>query len=85
MFAQNLILKAKEFSLGVCCCYASEHLNKSQSYWRNKFNLPKEYYCSLSILIGFPKELVEKPTRLDVKKIVEFKNKTIDVLKKKNL
>ena len=74
MFAQNFILKAKSLSLGCCCCYASEHLEKGQSFYRDKFNLGNEYYCGLTILVGHPKEIVEKPPRVNVNTIVKFLN-----------
>lgn len=74
MFAQNFILKAKSLSLGCCCCYASEHIENGQKYYLNKFNLGREYYCGLSILVGYPNEVVEKPPRVNVNSIVKFMN-----------
>lgn len=75
MFAQNFILQAKKIGLGCCCCYASEHLEGGQSKWRDKFELNADYYCGLSILVGYPKELVEKPPRLNAQLITEFREK----------
>lgn len=72
MFAQNFVLKAKSLSLGTCCCYASEHMDKGQKYWREEFNLSSEFYCGLTILVGVPKEVVDKPPRVETKKIVDF-------------
>lgn len=72
MFAQNFVLKAKTLGLGTCCCYASEHLDGGQKCWRDKFNLSNEFYCGLTILVGTPREIVNKPPRVDTDKIVEF-------------
>lgn len=72
MFAQNFVLKAKNLGLGTCCCYASEHLDHGQAYWKKKFDLSNEFYCGLTILVGIPKEVVSKPPRIETKKIVEF-------------
>ena len=72
MFSQNFILKAKELGLGTCCCYASEHLDRGQNYWRKKLDLSNEFYCGLTILVGTPKEVVNKPPRIETKKIVQF-------------
>ena len=72
LFAQNFILEAKSHRLGCCCCYASEHLELPQSYYRKKFDLPPEYYCLLTILVGYPNEIVNKPPRVSNKNIVRF-------------
>ena len=75
MFSQNLILEAKRSGLGCCCCYGSEHLDKSQSEYRKQFNLENEYYCLLTILIGIPNEIVEKPPRVSVDSLIKlYKN-----------
>lgn len=75
MFTQNFILQAKKLGLGCCTCYGSEQLDRSQKFYRDKFQLGDEYYCGLSILVGYPKELVEKPPRIDPKLIVDFRDK----------
>lgn len=75
MFAQNFILKAKTFSLGCCCCYASEHIDHGQGYWRSKFDLSNDYYCALTILVGFPTEIATKPPRLKLETITKFYEK----------
>lgn len=72
MFSQNFILEAKKNGLGCCCCYASEHLEKSQKEYLNKFNLGNEYYCLLSILVGYPNEVVSKPPRVSAEKLIKF-------------
>lgn len=72
MFAQNFILKAKELSLGCCCCYAAEHLDHGQGHWRGKFELSNDYYCALTIVVGFPKEIAMKPPRLTPEDITKF-------------
>ncbi|AZQ85456.1 nitroreductase family protein [Colwellia sp. Arc7-635] len=72
MFSQNFILEAKRIGLGCCCCYASEHLDKPQNEYRQKFNLEKEYYCLLTILVGTPNEIVSKPPRATVDSLVKF-------------
>lgn len=70
LFAQNFILQAKKEGLGTCCCYASEHLDGGQRFWRRKFDLTSEYYCAMSILVGIPDEVATKPPRIDVEKII---------------
>lgn len=70
MFSQNFILQAKEEELATCCCYASEHLDQSQKYWRTYFDLSPEYYCALTILVGYPDEVAIKPPRLDVNELI---------------
>lgn len=70
MFSQNFILQAKEEELATCCCYASEHLDKSQRYWRTYFGLSSEYYCALTILVGYPDEVAIKPPRLDANELI---------------
>jgi nitroreductase len=70
MFSQNFILQAKMEDLATCCSYASEHLDQSQDYWRNYFGLSSEYYCALTILVGYPDEVAVKPPRLAVNEII---------------
>jgi nitroreductase len=72
MFSQNFILEAKLKGLGCCCCYGSEHLEKSQNEYRKQFNLEGEYYCLLTILVGTPNEIVDKPPRVSVNSLVKF-------------
>lgn len=74
MFSQNFILQAKMEDLATCCCYASEHLDQSQNYWRNYFGLSSEYYCALTILVGYPDEVAVKPPRLAVNEIIVRKS-----------
>lgn len=73
MFSQNFMLKANILGLASCCCYASEHLEKPQAYYRHLFDLSNEYYCYLSIIVGFPSERVEKPPRRKVENIVTIR------------
>lgn len=72
MFSQNFILEAKNKGLGCCCCYAGEHLEKSQAHYRRRFGLEDEYYCLLTILVGIPAEVVNKPPRVTVESLVDF-------------
>ncbi|RDE22578.1 hypothetical protein DV711_08280 [Motiliproteus coralliicola] len=72
MFAQNFILKANEIGLSSCCCYASEHIDSSQKYYRELFNFGREYYCFLSIVVGYPLEDAMKPPRRELKNIVSL-------------
>ncbi|XDF77803.1 nitroreductase family protein [Aliivibrio fischeri] len=73
MFSQNFMLKANMLGLGSCCCYAAEHLDKSQNHYRKMFGLSREYYCYLSIVVGYPAEIAEKPPRRGVAEIINFK------------
>ncbi len=75
MFAQNFLLQAKKEKLGTCPCYASEHIDSSQKFWRNYFKLSSEYYCALTILVGYPNEIAEKPPRVNVENIIQFEKK----------
>lgn len=72
MFSQNFMLKANELGLGVCCCYASEHIDISQSHYRSLFKLPDSYYCYLSMVVGYPAESAKKPPRRKVEEITTF-------------
>lgn len=73
MFSQNFMLKANMLGMGACCCYAAEHLDKSQRYYRELFGISSDYYCYLSIVVGYPEERVEKPPRRRSSEIVTFK------------
>lgn len=46
--------------------YASKHLDQSQEYWKNYFNLSSEYYHALNMLIDYPAEVAKKPARFEV-------------------
>ena len=72
MFSQNFILKAFELGLSTCPMYGSENLIPSQKEARNAWGLKKNYYCYLSILVGYGAELAEKPPRRKIKNIVVF-------------
>ena len=61
MFAQNLVLRANEYGLGVVPCYGSEILSPSQNHWLNYFNLNENYYCYLTLCLGYPLEQATKP------------------------
>lgn len=70
MFSQNFIVEANKNGLGCCCCYASEHLEKSQNMYRKEFALSDEYYCLLTILVGEANEVVSKPPRVSVDNLI---------------
>jgi len=76
MFAQNFILRANEYGLGAVPCYGSEMLSPSQKNWLDYFNLSNDYYCYLSICLGYSKEIAMKPPRRKLKNIIIEKNLT---------
>ena len=74
MFAQNFKLRANEYGLGCVPCYGSEMLSPNQKYWLDYFGISSDYYCYLSICLGYPIETATKPPRRNLKNLVIEKN-----------
>ena len=70
MFVQNFTLQAKQHNIACCSCYGAEYIDKSQAHYRQVFGLDDEYYCLLSVVIGYAAEDVSKPPRRNLENII---------------
>jgi nitroreductase len=74
LFAEAFCIRAKQLGLATCCCYGSEYLVPSQEEARSMFGLADEYYCYLSILVGYADEDPVKPPRRSLERTIISRN-----------